>query len=304
MIRINKITRGRFGNKVFQYNNLVQLANNLNVEASCVPWEGNEYFKNIVPFKKSNKESKILYWNDILDNDFDTIKNMLETNDLSLDDPSYSLHNTFYKLSKKDPREFLELKDKYIPKLDENYINVGIHIRGGDILGDDGQDGREIHTPEYYIKSIDYLVENKKDKPYKFIVCTDDMNFISYIKTIDYLKKKKYNYRLGPDCGQNKFINDFAVLCYCDILINSSSTFCCACVFIGKKDKIIIHSKDWMNRIVRGDFSNQEYKKYLKKWTHKMTDEEWRTTQGYSKAKQFWIDIEKKINFYNKNIFI
>tara|TARA_B100001057_G_scaffold485291_1_gene564770 strand:- start:238 stop:1122 length:885 start_codon:yes stop_codon:yes gene_type:complete len=292
MIRINKITRGRFGNKVFQYNNLVQLANNLNVEASCVPWEGNEYFKNIVPFKKSNKESKILYWNDILDNDFDTIKNILETTDLSLDDPSYALHNTFYKLSKKDPREFLELKDKYIPKLDDNYTYVGIHIRGGDILGGDSQDGREIHTPNYYKNSIEHILKKKSDKPYKFIVCTDDMKFESFKETIEYLKQHNLNYELGPDTGSLKYINDFAILCYCDILINSSSTFCCAAIFIGKENKIVIHNKDWMDRIVTGDFSNQEYKKYVKKWTHKMSDEEWLKTR---KPREYWINLKYDI---------
>ena len=45
------------------------------------------------------------------------------------------------------PRDFLELKDEYIPKLDDNFVHVGIHVRGGDILGLDNSDGREIHPP-------------------------------------------------------------------------------------------------------------------------------------------------------------
>ncbi|MBM08562.1 MAG: hypothetical protein CMF69_03160 [Magnetovibrio sp.] len=303
-IRINKITRGRFGNKVFQYNNLVQLANNLGVEASCVLWEGNEYFKNIILFKKSNRKPRILYWNEILEKTDKELKVLLKNQDLALDDPSYALHNTFYRLTNKDPREFLELKEEYVPKLEnDKYTYVGIHIRGGDILGSDGNDGREIHTSTYYKKSIDYLVKNHK--LCKFIVCTDDMSFQSFKETIAYLKVKNYNYELGPNCGQKKFINDFAILCYCDILINSSSTFCCACVFIGKKNKKVIHSKDWMNRIVKGDFSNGEYKKYVRKWTYKMSDTEFITTEGYNKAKYFWFDIyEKKVNYYNNIIFI
>ena len=34
-IRIDKITKGRFGNKILQYNSLLQIANNNNVKTSC-----------------------------------------------------------------------------------------------------------------------------------------------------------------------------------------------------------------------------------------------------------------------------
>ena len=306
-IRINKITRGRFGNKLFQYNNLIQLANNLNVEASCIQWEGNEFFKNIVSFKPTNKIQRIIYWNEILEKTDEELKEMLKDCDLILDDPSYALHNTFYKLTNKDPRCYLELKDKYIPRLEnDKYTYVGIHIRGGDILGSDGQDGREIHAPSYYKNAIDYLLNNVdnnvNNKEYFFIICTDDPKFESVKKTLEYLKEKKCKFSLGPNFGTTNYIQDFSVLCHSDILINSSSTFCCAAVFIGKKDKKVIHSKDWMNRIVKRDFSNTEYKKYVRKWTHKMTDEEFITTKGYNKAKYFWIDIYEKDVIYYKNI--
>lgn len=290
-IRIDTITRGRFGNKVFQYNNLVQLANNLGIEPSCTTWEGNEYFKNIVNYIPSSKEKKILYWNEILEKNNEEIKELLKNNDLQLDDPSYALHNTFYKLTNKQPQHFLELKDELKPKLDNNCLYIGIHIRGGDILGGDSQDGREIHTPDYYKKAIDHVIKNfnHKEKQYLFIICTDDVNFPSTIEIINYLKEKKYNFAVGPNFGKNMYIHDFSILCYCDILINSSSTFCCSAVFIGKENKIIYHSKDWMDRIVRGDFSNEEYKKYVNKWTHKQTDEEWRKSR---KAMQYWKDLK------------
>lgn len=297
MLRINKITRGRWGNKVFQYNNLVQLGSILNVKISCGDWDGSKYFKNIIPNinNSSNKPEKILYWDDILNNDFNTIKDMLNDFTLLLDDPSYALHNTFYKLTRVNPRFFLELKDEYIPKLDNNNINVGIHIRGGDILGGDGQDGREIHTPTYYKNAIDFIIksdeikERYNNKKIKFLVCTDDITFASYTETIKYLKEQNYNYETGPNTGSQIFINDFAVLCYCDILINSSSTFCCASVFIGKEDKYIIHSKDWLDRIVKCDFSNNEYKKYNRVWTHKYNDIDWKKSR---KAYKYWQELK------------
>lgn len=307
-IRIDKITCGRFGNKIFQYNNLVQLANNIGIEPSCVTWEGNQYFKNIVNYIPSkNKKKKIIYWNEILEKNNEEIKELLKNNDLQLDDPSYALHNTFCKLTKKNPRHFLEFKDELKPKLDNDCLYIGIHIRGGDILGGDKQDGREIHTPDYYKKAIEHVIKNSSNekKKYLFIICTDDVTFPSTIETINYLKEKNYNYSLGPNFGSSQYINDFSALCYCDILINSSSTFCCSTVFIGKENKIVYHSKDWMDRIVRGDFSNQEYKKYVKIWTHTMNDYEWRHVRGYEKAKIFWIDIEKNdVNYYNNIIII
>ena len=47
-IRINKETRGRFGNKIFHYNSMMQLSNILNRPPSSCIWEGMEYFENIV----------------------------------------------------------------------------------------------------------------------------------------------------------------------------------------------------------------------------------------------------------------
>ena len=289
-VRINKITRGRFGNKVLQYNNLVQLANLLETEPSCVKWEGNKYFKNIVSHKPSRKKSKILYWNEILDNDIEKLKEMTKECDLCLDDPSYALHNTFYKLTQKDPRDFLELKDEYIPKLDDNFVHVGIHVRGGDILGLDNSDGREIHPPSYYKKSIDHLLE--EEKKYYFHVCTDDISFDSYKETISYLKSKNCKYDNGPNTGSKNYINDFSLLCYCDILVNSSSTFCLSAVFLGKRDKKIIHYKGWLDRIVNGDFSDKEYIKYVRVWRKKMTNEEWVKSR---RQRKFWIDLKNII---------
>ena len=286
-IRINKITRGRFGNKIFQYNNLVQLANNLNVEASCVHWEGNNYFKNIVSFKPSTRKQNILYWNEIINKNDDELKKKLENQDLVLDDPSYALHNTFYRLTKKDPRNYLELKNKYIPKLPDNFTIVGIHIRGGDVLVAD--DGREIHTPTYYKNAIDYLLNHKNNqinnKEYYFIICTDDPSFESVKKVYDYLYEKKCNFSFGPNFRTLDYILDFSVLCYSDILINSSSTFCCAAVFIGKINKKVIHNKDWIDRIVDCNFDNKEYEKYTREKKNKYTHKEWVKSR---KPREYW----------------
>jgi hypothetical protein len=50
---------------------------------------------------------------------------------------------------------------------------------------------------------------------------------------------------LGND---SDYLGDFATLSECDVLISSSSTFVVCAGFIGKEDKKIIHSKDWINK--------------------------------------------------------
>ena len=94
MIRIDEITRGRFGNRILHYNNLVQLASELGVEASCSPWEGYNLFSNLVSYKESSNSEELLLWSDILQ------KDSYEEHDYVVG--PYCLHNTFWKVTKKD----------------------------------------------------------------------------------------------------------------------------------------------------------------------------------------------------------
>ena len=172
-----------------------------------------------------------------------------ENNDYIIDDPAYLLHNVFYKITNKDPRSFLELKDEYKPELKNNILYIGIHLRGGDFISGNGNNGREIHGFDYYKNAIDYVVNNLINKDYLFIVCTDDKKFQSFIKTVNYLKENDYKFELGDATKENKhYIYDWNILSECDILINSSSTFCITAGFLGKKNKYIIHSNKWIEK--------------------------------------------------------
>lgn len=295
-IRIDNITRGRFGNKVLQYNSLLQIANNYNIEASCCHWEGNNFFKNIISTKESNKKKELLYCNKIVNNEILDFSNK----NYCIDDPAYCLHNIFYQVTKKDPRDFLELKDEFKPELKYDMLYIGIHFRGGDILGGDGNQGREIHDYDYYKHSIDYILKNKiKNDDYQFILCTDDHSFISFKKTIEYLKEKNLKFKYGDATYDTKkhYIYDWGILSECDILINSSSTFCVTAGFLGKKNKYIIHSKKWLDK-------NINHTPWNNKGEEKSHISNVKKKEYWKYFDNFWINVEKENCYYYCNIKI
>tara|TARA_Y100000034_G_scaffold115329_1_gene152384 strand:- start:56 stop:901 length:846 start_codon:yes stop_codon:yes gene_type:complete len=237
MIRIDEMTRGRFGNRMLYYNNLMQFAHSMNTDASCVEWEGNVCFENLVGYKETNDKVKSLNWNEINNLNIDSLG---RDSDYSIE--PYCLHNNFYKLCKTNPRSFLKLNNSYSLSLSDNETSVGIHIRGTDILGADGNQGREIHTSDYYKKAIDEVEKNFDN--IKYYVCTDDVYFISFVDTILYLNSIGAEYNVG---SSNHF-SDFSILSECDVLIASSSTFVVAAGFVGKENKKIIHSMEWIQK--------------------------------------------------------
>ena len=291
-IRIDTITRGRFGNKLLQYNSLCQLGNNHNTDISCCNFDDGKFFKSMIPFIRNNKPKNLLFCKDVIEHttlDFNTYS-------YTIDDPAYCLHNTFFKVTKKDPREFLELKQEYKPLLDKDTLYIGIHLRGGDIISKDGNNGREIHEFEYYKNSIHFIMDTFcKNKKYIFAVCTDDKQFISYQKTINYLQKNNIPFTLGKATSnsRNHYIHDWALLSECDILINSSSTFCITAGFLGKQNKIIIHSQKWIDKNThRLPWNNKTTGKVLS-----YTIQEFRHTFD-----TFWIHLntdQDKFYYYN-----
>tara|TARA_R100001082_G_C4364216_1_gene160991 strand:+ start:1634 stop:2476 length:843 start_codon:yes stop_codon:yes gene_type:complete len=273
MIRIDEITRGRFGNRILQYNTLMQLSFTTNNDASCVRWEGHDIFSNLVNRKSGgNSEKSSIIWSDLLE-------------DLHLDsDKDYcicpnSIHNVFWKVTKTDPRKFIQINDKYKRNLPEDKTNVGIHIRGDDILGRDGNNGREIHSPEYYRTAIN-TVEDEFDNTF-YYVCTDDKSFESYVRTVEYLKERGLNFELGsPD-----HFKDFSTLTECDVLIASSSTFVVCAGFVGKNDKKIIHSLEWIEKnLNHTPWHLTEDPEHVRKWQLSYDN--------------FWTDLYKGGNEY------
>ena len=291
-IRIDNITRGRFVNKILQYNSLVQIANNLDLEPSCAQWEGNLFFKNLVGYKPNDKPIKKLNWDDVLNKTDNELKEITKNYTLNIDDPSYLLHNVFFKITKTNPRTFFELKDNLKPKLLPNFIHIGIHIRGGDIRGGDGNNGREIHPTSYYIDAIEEIEKKFENNDKIYYVCTDDKTFETFIELVGYLKQNNIPSKLGPNTynnttlkqANNSYINDFALLTECDIIISSSSTFALTAAFIGKKNKKLIFYKKWLEK-------NSKHEKWGK-ISNNYPEEYWYSYDN------FWIDISNGGNDY------
>tara|TARA_B100000287_G_C20563892_1_gene753608 strand:+ start:94 stop:975 length:882 start_codon:yes stop_codon:yes gene_type:complete len=288
MIKINNITRGRFGNRVLQFNSALQLANLIDTKLYCSMWEGFNFFKGFEKYTFSKeREETLLKWNECLSMSIEEIKELHGTKDIVIDDPAYLLHNVFFKLTKTHPREFLKIKDEYKISPPKEKTNVGIHIRGDDIISRDGNDGREIHDSEYYIDSIKSVEKEPGEK--RYFVCTDDINFNTFIKVFNYLKSTNKDFFLGPSTSSPDKINhfsDFSLLTECDILIASSSTYSISAAIVGKNKKII-HSKNWLEKNVNHTpWHRYEDPKHVRDWQISFDN--------------FWVDVYRGGNtFYN-----
>ena len=190
--------------------------------------------------------------------------------------------------------------------LDPSIVYIGIHFRGGDIIKDDGNNGREIHSFEYYKNSIDFILSTlvKNDK-YLFILCTDDKSFKPFKKCKEYLDNNNIKYDFGIATKTNNHYNhDWIILSECDILINSSSTFCVTAGFLGKKNKYIIHSKEWIDKNKdQIPWNNTGDKDFI--WGGKNLGIKIKDNWKY--YNQFWIDLENKDkdnDYYYCNKFI
>jgi hypothetical protein len=286
MIGIRKITGGRFGNRVLQYNNLVQLANKFEVPFYCDSWEGDSWLN--LPeqdCKDDGTQPVNLTWSHFHQFDDNKLKDIIQNNHCVID--GNVIHNCFFRIVHQDPRKFLSIR----PKLQTKNItgtNVGIHIRGDDIIFADGNNGREVHSFEFYKNSIDYILNTDTIK--SFYVCTDDTNFLVYRKTIDYLASLNVKFEAGPSTLNRSIshIHDFILLSNCDYLISSSSTYVISAGFIGKNKKII-HSKEWIDKNVPGD-------SYVKwgRYTPDYPESYWKS---YDK---FWLESAERMNNFYK----
>ena len=255
MIFIDNISTGRFGNKLFHYNNLRQLANILNTNYYCVDFENSNIFKDFSTPKSYGKI--ILKLNSETINSYG-IDYIVEKSNIYHYQLDPCMGELFFKLHSIDTKDVFKFKDRV--KLSKDYCNsraqvpfynVAIHFRGNDFPGWFPGYNEYVDT-DYYINSIDYVSENIKENK-KYYLFTDDITDNSYKEIINYLEKNKINFELGSSNGNgNNYVDDFKKMSECDLIISSPSTFCITAGFI-TKDKKIIHSKKWIDNRVEAE---------------------------------------------------
>ena len=247
MIKINNITRGRFGNRILQVNSAYQLAYKLNTSVKISEWEGNKLFDmpNLSCNTEASNEERLFTWEDC-NLSWSEIETLHDEFDLVLDDPAYVLHNTFYKLTHIQPREIFKFKKSHIPEFNdplkkEKNTFIGIHVRGTDFRTADN--GFWEHHFDFYHRAINTVIENLEN-PF-FIICTEDMNYPLVHDIRKLLTDLNVSYELGR---HTDLYYDFSILSHCDVLITSSSTFGMTAGILGMPDKKIIHSARWIKK--------------------------------------------------------
>ena len=121
---------------------------------------------------------------------------------------------------------------------------------------------------DYYKRAIDYCLEYFTNKNNIFVLFTDDLNFLPYESTVNYLKENKQKYYLGN--LENSPIYDFYQITQSDVLISSPSTFAIFAGILGKNKKII-HSKEWLDYAINNNDTfwvklSKTQNKYYKLW--------------------------------------
>jgi len=256
MFVIKNISAGRFGNKLFYYNNLVQVSAHFGLKYSAPRFHNDDIFL----FSNSNAEH-IVQTNLDVDSDFliANKNNKIENNNYNL---KRCLGDLFFVYDSLATNKIFEFKPELIPEND-NHTVVAIHFRGTDF---NLWDPKSILDYTYYLNSIELILNESKNV--KFKLFTDDTNLQSYKICIQYLNEQKLDYSLG---NINNLTDDFIDISYSDVIISSPSTFSITAGFCGKPNKKIIQSKFWVDyQCNNGDKfwinfnngGNNNYKKY------------------------------------------
>lgn len=261
---INKF-EGQLGNQILTYNNLCQLAY-LNGKASIT--EKNEiskFFKNINTHEK-NKNGLIINANSILNNiNYDNEKNIILT-------PPF-LGECFFKLTKIDPRNFLQIKDEYLYYFNNNKTNIAIHLRMPAVIKNyeewKKKNPYKAKKHEYFNNynfiqnSIEYCIKEYENCNFVIFGASNSEHFSIqedrethrtmdkfslYENVINYLKKQKYCFELSITLNDNSksYFYDFSQMSQCDVIIANPSTFNTCATFLGKHNKKVIYEKNFL----------------------------------------------------------
>ena len=257
MIGFVKQPTGRMGNVLIQYCYLRQLAERIETEYFHPTLPYAEYFygfeKKSLPLKKrlisrryvvSNQEIVQLGTEKFICDCRERIKE----NQIIVLNPPVLGH--LFEFKEENPARFISLKKKSA-KLDKRgkyNLILGIHFRGTDFK----EWNEKASLPfEYYENAIQYLINKNEGTKIGVKLFTDDNNFESYKKTVQYINMCVPEWDVIYMSNiQKTMIDDFEELSQCDWIISSPSTYAIMAGLIGKPHKCIIHAKQWVEYAV------------------------------------------------------
>lgn len=239
---------GKFGNRIFCLNNLIQISEYFGHEFYCKKFAGSEIFEisdKLLPTDSEVPKIDIILANEELAK---TPKDKWVLNQDKNYELDWCIHEFFFEFDKLSTFEIFKYKKEYLEsglynlnqKGSPNDTIVAIHFRGTDFSL---WDSRSILPSTYYTSSIEEIVSDLQG-PFHFCIYSDDYSLLSFRETVKYLKSNNLNHTI---CDGNSWQDDLISMAYSDIIISSPSTFCIVAGFTGKEGKKIIHSKEWVD---------------------------------------------------------
>lgn len=239
---------GKFGNKIFCLNNLIQISEQFGHQFYCKKFAGSEIFEVSEKLFPEDYEHPRIDIRLSLEELVKTSKDKWIIDKAKNYELDWCIHEFFFDFDKLSTYEVFKYKKEYlesgIDKLNKNAFEaktkIAIHFRGTDFSL---WDPKSMLSSSYYTASIDDVISNF-DGPFHFSIYSDDYSLVSFRETVKYLKSRNINHTI---CEGNSWQDDLISMAYSDIIISSPSTFCIVAGFTGKENKKIIHSKEWVD---------------------------------------------------------
>ena len=232
-----------FGNRWLLLNNLLQLGEFFGHKIAFTNFTGLDMFESIegnVPSLPDIHIHQHLSPETLLNTPKETIK-LIPNLNYRLEDSS--LFELFFKFH---TRSTFSLFKQIKPNTEIDKIRIGVHFRGKDFKI---WDPKCLLDASYYINAIQFVMGEVKEN-FNLTLYYDDIRLESLKTVIKWLEDNKIEYGRGEytdrfnasNWGQGDFFN----LSQCDYMISTPSTFCVTAAMCGRKNKKIIHSKDFI----------------------------------------------------------
>lgn len=237
MITISKICPGQFGNRLMHYHNMRQWAHQLGRDYWCEPFIGSELFVDLCRTPKSPTTGVRVNWEDLSRRGKGYWSDPATTACYQHIDLTPVLGEMFFWFDGLDTTEIFKLK-KRVPLI-SGMTHIAVHFRGGDFRQ---WDPKAILCSDYYERAIKECLTALPGS--EVHLYTDDRTLESFDSVWDYLRCSHIVHEFGHVGDPYR---DFSEMTECDAIVSSPSTFAIAAGFIGKKNKLITHSKEWLD---------------------------------------------------------